>query len=99
MSIKSSFKPVEDLSEREINRGLKLLNLEGMTSLGFFSITTSGFLAAFALLLGANNLQIGILAAIPFITQPLQIPVILLVEYLQRRKVIAVSSSKSASAI
>jgi len=67
-------------------------NFEGMASLGFFSITTSGFLAAYALALGANNLQVGILAAIPFITQPLQIPIILLVEYLKRRKVIAVPS-------
>ncbi len=90
---------MEELSEGEINRGLKLLNLEGMTSMGFFSITTSGFLAAFALALGANNLQIGILAAIPFIMQPLQIPVILLVEYLKRRKIIAVSSWFIAQAL
>jgi MFS family permease len=69
-----------------------MVRLEGMVSQGFFSITTSGFLAAFALALGANNLQIGILAAIPFITQPLQIPIILLVERFKRRKLIAVPS-------
>ncbi|MFH1087473.1 MAG: MFS transporter [Chloroflexota bacterium] len=61
-----------------------------MASTGFTSITTSGLLAAFALALGANNFQIGILAAIPFIMQPLQIPAILLVERLRRRKAIAV---------
>ena len=72
---------------------------EGMASLGFFSITTSGFLAAYALALGANNLQIGILAAIPFITQPLQIPVILLIEHLKRRKVIAVPAWFLAQAL
>jgi MFS family permease len=99
MGIKSAFQPRENLTEQEVNRGLKLLNLEGMTSLGFFSITTSGFLAAFALALGANNLQIGILAAIPFIVQPLQIPVILLVEYFKRRKIIAVSSWFIAQAL
>jgi MFS family permease len=68
------------------------MTLEGMASLGFFSIAASGFLAAFALALGASNLQIGILASIPFITQPLQIPAILLVERLKKRKVIAVLS-------
>jgi MFS family permease len=66
-----------------------LVTLEGIASLGFFSITTSGLLTAFALALGANNLQIGILAAIPFLTQPLQIPAILVVERFRRRKAIA----------
>ncbi len=58
--------------------------------MGLFSITTSGFLAAFALALGANNLQIGILAAVPFMMQVLQIPTIWLVEKLRRRKAISV---------
>ena len=74
-------------------------NLEGMTSSGFYSITTSGFLAAYALALGANNFQIGVLAAIPFIAQPLQIPAILLVERLRKRKVIAVPAWFIAQAL
>jgi len=82
--------PKPTLSDQEMAKGLRWFTLEGMASLGFFSITTSGFLAAFALALGANNLQIGILAAIPFITQPLQIPAIPLVERLRRRKLISV---------
>ena len=65
---------------------------EGVASIGFTSITGSGFLAAFALALGANNFQIGVLAALPFVMQPLQIPAILLVERLRRRKAIAVPS-------
>lgn len=85
----SFFKPKSTLSEEETTRGLRMMTLEGMASTGFTSITTSGFLAAFALALGANNFQIGILAAIPFIMQPLQIPVILLVEKLRKRKAIA----------
>ncbi|MFC2034098.1 MFS transporter [Chloroflexota bacterium] len=71
---------------------MKMMTREGMVSMGFNSITTSGFLAAFALALGANNLQIGVLAAIPFIMQPLQIPTILLVEKLRKRKIMAVST-------
>ena len=60
--------------------------------MGFFSITTSGFLAAYALLLGCDNFQIGVLAALPFLTQPLQILVIPLVERFRRRKIITLAS-------
>jgi len=90
------FKPRPTISNQELTTGLRWLTLEGMVSLGFNSITTSGFLAAFALALGANNLQIGILAAIPFIMQIVQLPSIWLVEKIRRRKVIAVTSWFSA---
>ena len=86
------FKPRPTISDRELTTGLRWLTLEGMVSLGFNSITTSGLLAAFALALGANNLQIGILAATPFIMQIVQLPAIWLVEKVRRRKVIAVIS-------
>jgi len=86
------FRPKPTISDDEIERGLRYLTLEGMASHGFFSITTSGFLAAFALALGANNLQIGILAAIPFITQPLQLAVIPLVERIRLRKAMAIGA-------
>jgi MFS family permease len=85
-------RPRPTISNEEVKSGLKWLTMEGAVSMGFNSITTSGILAAFALALGANNLQIGILAAIPFLMQPLQIPAIFLVEKLQRRKAIAVIS-------
>lgn len=90
MDTMSIFKPKPTLSEKERNNGLRMMTLEGMASLGFTSIITSGFLAAYALALGANNLQIGILAALPFIMQPLQIPALLLVEKLRRRKAITI---------
>lgn len=54
--------------------------------MGLDALTTGGFMAAFALALGANNFQIGLLAALPFILQPLQIPAIILVEKFQMRK-------------
>jgi MFS family permease len=59
--------------------------------MGFFSITTSGFLAAYALALGCNNFQIGILAALPFLAQPIVILAIPLVERFRRRKVITLA--------
>ncbi len=84
--------PKPTISDKDLSSGLRWLALEGGTSMGFFSITTSGFLAAFALALGANNLQIGILAALPFAMQIVQIPSIWLVEKIRRRKAIAVLS-------
>ncbi len=93
MKLQGIFKPKPAISEEEKNKGLRLLAWEGSLSLGFNSITTSGFLAAFALALGANNLQIGILAAIPFLMQIVQIPTILLVEKIRLRKIISIVSS------
>lgn len=92
MNIRRLFQPQPTLSEQEVARGLRWLTWEGTASQGFYSITTSGFLAAFALVLGANNLQIGILAAIPFIMQVIQLPLVWFVEKYRRRKVIAVGS-------
>ena len=65
----SFFNPKPTISDRELATGLRWFTLEGTTSLGLFSITTSGFLVAFALALGANNFHIGVLAALPFIMQ------------------------------
>lgn len=76
-----------------------MMTWEGVTSIALYSVTTSGLLAAFALALGANSFQIGILAAIPFIMQPIQIPSILLVERLRLRKAIAVLSWYPAQAM
>lgn len=60
-----------------------------MAGAGLEGLTSGGLLAAFALALGASNLQIGVLTALPFIGQTFQIPAVLLVERLGRRKVVA----------
>ena len=78
---------------------MKWLTWEGAATMGFNSITESGFLAAYALLMGANNFQIGILAALPFMVQPTQILMIVLVERLKMRKAFAVLAWASAQAV
>jgi len=50
------------------------------------TLTESVFLVAFALLLGAPNTVIGILAAIPSITQFLQMPAVILIEKYKNRR-------------
>jgi MFS family permease len=92
MALLKLLAPKPTISDKDLSSGLRWMALEGGFSIGFFSITTSGFLAAFALALGANNLQIGILAALPFAMQVIQIPSIWLIERIRRRKLIAVSS-------
>jgi MFS family permease len=92
MDLIGVFRPRAALTEAEVEHGLKMLTWEGVTSMAMFSVTASGLLAAFALAMGANNFQIGILAAVPFITQPLQVPAIALVERLRWRKAIALAS-------
>jgi len=74
MNLLAFLKPKPTISDRDINSGLRWFAFEGMASMGLFSIMTSGLIVAFALALGANNLQVGILAALPSIMQVLHLP-------------------------
>ncbi len=93
------FSPKPTLTEEETSAGMRWLTWEGAASMGFGSITASGFLAAYALLMGANNFQIGILAALPFLLQPAQILMITVVERVRMRKLLAVSAWTLAQAV
>ncbi len=57
-----------------------------------FSPGSGGFMAAYALALGANNRQVGILAALPPVSRVVQMPAILLVEKFRRCKAIGLPS-------
>ncbi|MDA1018094.1 MAG: hypothetical protein O3A00_27010, partial [Planctomycetota bacterium] len=92
MMLARLFAPKPTISESELSFGMRMLSLQAATSMGFASITSGGIMAAFALVLGANNLQIGALAAIPFVMQLAQLPCVALVERIRRRKLIAVTS-------
>jgi MFS family permease len=86
-------RPKEKLDEREIKRGLGMLMADGMCSQVMGVFTGGAFLVAFALLLGASNFVIGLLAAIGPFTQILQIPAIFLVDRTGWRKALVVISS------
>src|SRR5215831_16392581 len=66
-----------DLAER---RALKLVLYDALASEAMGTLTTGVFLVGFAVALGANNFAIGVLAAVPFFVQLLQVPAVLLVE-------------------
>lgn len=83
-------KPEERLSEQAVEKGLKLVTGDGVTSEVMISLTSGTFLVAMALLLGANNLQIGVLAAIPTFTNIFQLLSIWLVRRYNNRRAICV---------
>ncbi|MDE2939484.1 MAG: MFS transporter [Chloroflexota bacterium] len=83
-------KPSPTLSERDVQRTLLRMRWDAVTGGAMFSIGGGGFMAAYALALGASNLQVGILAALPPVSQVIQLPAILLSEKFRARKAIAV---------
>lgn len=85
--------PQSELTPAERERGLQLLVVEAGFSGGAAALTSGVILTAFALHLGASNMMVGLLAAMPFLAQLLQLPAIQLVERWRQRKRIAVLSS------
>ena len=84
--------PQERVTTGEKRRGLRWLMLDGVASQTMGSLTGGAFLVALALLIGASNVVIGLLAAIGPATQVLQIPAIFLVDRLRVRKALVVVS-------
>jgi MFS family permease len=86
-----NFKPSEHLSRRQITHGLNLVIKEGMVTEAMTALTGGTFLVALALLMGATNVQIGILAALPSFSSIFQLVAIrLLQKYNNRRAIVVV---------
>jgi len=85
--------PQAIISDAECEQGLRRLVYEAAFSNTTAALTTGVILTAFALHLGASNAVIGLLAALPFLSQLTQVPAIALIERLRQRKRIAVLSS------
>jgi len=85
--------PKDSLTELEIQVGLKSVMRDGLASQAMATLTAGPFLVAFALKLGASNLFIGLLAAIPALAQLIQIPSVYLVEQVRNRRAISVSAT------
>ena len=67
-------------------RLLRLILYDALASEAMGTLTTGVFLVGFAVALGAGNFAIGVLAAVPFCVQLLQIPGVLLVERFRGRR-------------
>lgn len=77
-------------AEKEISDSdLRYVLRDGLTSQAMGSLTTGVILVGLALELGASNLMIGVLAAVPFLSQFAQIPAVSLIERIGRRRPIS----------
>ena len=83
----------QDLSINTTLSSLRFSIYEGVFANIFANLTGSVFLPAFALVLGANSLQIGILASAPFFANLSQLLGAYLVEKLNKRKTIAIRAA------
>ncbi|HEU4552512.1 MAG TPA: MFS transporter [Chitinophaga sp.] len=86
-------RPKETLTDQEVQRGLQLVIGDGLAAEAMTTFTGGAFLVAMALLLGATNFQIGLLAGIPTFTNLFQLLSIWLVRRYNNRRAIAVLCS------
>jgi MFS family permease len=86
-----NLKPSESLSHREVTKGLNLVIKDGLAAEAMTALTGGTFLVAMALQLGASNFQIGLLAALPTLTNVFQLLAIWLVQKYNNRRIIAVA--------
>lgn len=86
-------KPRERLTREEVQQGLNIVLYEGMTAEAMTTLTGGTFLVAFALLLGANNFQIGLLASLPTFTNIFQLTSVWLIRRYNNRRAVSVVCS------
>jgi MFS family permease len=87
------WRPQKILTEAEVKKGLKYVIGDGLATETMTVFTAGPFMVAMALLLGATNLEIGILAAMPTFTNVFQLLSIWLVRRFNNRRVITVVCS------
>ena len=77
----------------DTKRTFRLVLYDALASEAMATLTTGVFLAGFLVDLGASNVAIGVLAAVPFAVQFLQLPAVVLVERLRTRRAICAWSA------
>jgi MFS family permease len=82
--------PKTNLTEEEVRKGLGMVIGDGLAAEAMTTLTGGAFLVAMALLLGASNFQIGLLAAMPTFTNIFQLLSIWLVGKFNNRRLVAV---------
>jgi MFS family permease len=85
-----NLKPTAILTEEDSRKGMRVVIWDGLTSEAMTSFTGGAFLVAMAILLGASNFQIGILAALPMFTNISQLLSVWLVGKYHNRRAVAV---------
>jgi len=85
-----NLQPKKELNDQEVQEGLKMVIGDGLAAEAMTVLTGGAFLVAMALLMGANNFQIGLLAALPTFTNLFQLLSIWLLRRYNNRRAIAV---------
>jgi len=85
-------KPSPSLSEPDIRHGMRLVVRDGLYTEAMTTFTGGTFLVAIAVYLGASNIQIGLLASLPAMTNVFQLLAIWLVRKYRNRRAISVIS-------
>jgi Na+/melibiose symporter-like transporter len=82
--------PSDQLTNNEVKTGLHLILKDGLATETMNTLTAGTFLTAIALYMGASNVQIGILAALPTFTNIFQLISVWLVQRFNNRRAITV---------
>ena len=85
--------PSDNLTDNQVQSGLKYFINEGLAAEAMATFTGGTFLVAMAVLLNASNFQIGLLAALPILTNIFQLGSIWLVQKYKNRRAISVICS------
>ena len=86
-------KPSVSLTPEQVRSGLSYVTRDGLFTEAMVAFTGGTFLVAMAMQMGASNVQIGILAAMPTLLNILQLVSIWLVQKYNNRRAIAVICS------
>ncbi|GMV99474.1 MAG: hypothetical protein AMXMBFR84_06130 [Candidatus Hydrogenedentota bacterium] len=89
-------RPRASLTTADVHQAKRLFVYDGLFFQLMFTLTTGPFIVAYALHMGANNIVIGLLAAIMPLSQIAQIPSILLVERVRMRRLLVVVSAAAS---
>ena len=86
-----NFRTSERLTLQETRSGLSFVVKDGLAAEAMTTLTGGTFLVAIALHLGASNFQVGLLAALPIVTNIFQLAAIWLVQRYNNRRAVAAS--------
>lgn len=78
------------LSDKKLHNSLQLVTKDGLAAEIMITCTSGTFLVAFAVVLGASNFQLGLLAALPTMTNIFQLLSIWMVTHFRSRKAVTV---------
>lgn len=78
------------ITPEEMDRGTQRLMFDAAFATVVGTLNSGVVLVAYALMLGASSTVIGVLAAVPFLTQLLQAPAVVLLEKLRSRRLVAI---------